>query len=119
MEDSMIVKWERRSPQVGGLRGGHHLHAILVERKSVKGTLHEQVIEHLAGIEERFLETREIGMRAFYRGLFWEVADRKLKALHLAGKVRKKIEAELSEVVSRPTNEWGLWAVTCVPKYEK
>ena len=119
MEDSMIVKWERRSPREGGRRERHHLHAILVERKSEKGAQHEKVIDHLASIEERFLETKETGMRAFYRGLFWEVADRKLEALHLEREVRQKIETEISEIVPRPSNEWGLWAVTCVPKYEK
>ena len=119
MEDSMIVRWERRRPHDGGRRGRHHLHAILVERKSEKGALHEKVIDQLASIEERFLETKETGMRAFHRGLFWEVAERKLEALHLEREVRQKIETEISEIVPRPSNEWGLWAVTCVPKYEK
>ena len=119
MEDSMIVKWERRSPHEGGRRGRHHLHAILVERTSEHGTLREKVIDQLASIEERFLETKETGMRAFYRGLFWAVADGKLEALHLGSEVRRKIETEISEIVPRPSNEWGLWAVTCVPKYEK
>ena len=119
MEDSMIVKWERERPQGGGRRGKHHLHTMLVERKPEKETHHEKVIDHLASIEERFLETKETGMRAFHRGLFWEVADRKLDALHLDSGVRRKIETEISEIVPRPSSEWGLWAVTCVPKYEK
>jgi hypothetical protein len=58
-------------------------------------------------------------MRAFHRGLFWSVANRKLEALHLDSEVRRRIETELSEIVPRPSNEWGLWAVTCVPKYDK
>ena len=119
MDDSMNVRWERRRPDSGGRRGSYLLHAILVDKKREKGESKERVIEHLAGIEERFLETKEIGMRAFHRGLFWTVADRKLADLKLERQVRKGIEAEISEVVPRPTNEWGLWAVKCVPDYEK
>ena len=118
MEHTMNVKWERRKPEGGGRRDRHHLHAILVERKMEKGVLNEKVIRHLAGIEERFLETKEMGMKAFHRGLFWTVADKKLADLQLAGDVRKKIEGEISKVVSRPSDEWGLWAVKCVPDYE-
>jgi hypothetical protein len=118
MEHAMDVKWERRGPEGGGRRARHHLHAILVERQREKGALNERVIRHLASIEERFLETKEIGMKAFHQGLFWAVADKKLSDLRLAGDVRKKIEGEISEVVPRPSSEWGLWAVTCVPNYE-
>ena len=119
MEDSIIVKWEREAPPGGGRRGRRHLHAILVERTTGEEAYHEKVIDHLASIEERFLETKETGMRAFHRGLFWKVADRKLDALHLDSEERRKIETEISEIVPRPSNEWGLWAVTCVPKYDK
>ena len=58
-------------------------------------------------------------MKAFHRGLFWTAADRKLSELKLERKVRKGIEAEILEVVPRPRDEWGLWAVICVPEYEK
>ena len=119
MEDSIIVKWERQGPLGEGRRGRQHLHAVLIERNSGKDDHHEKVIDHLASIEERFLETKETGMRAFHRGLFWSVAGRKLDALHLNSEVRQRIEAEISEIVPRPSNEWGLWAVTCVPKYDK
>jgi len=119
MDDSMNVKWEKRKLDSGRRRRRYHLHAILVDKKGEKEGSKERVIEHLASIEERFLETKEMGMRAFHRGLFWKVADRKLEDLKLERKVRKGIEAEILEVVPRPTDEWGLWAVICVPKYEK
>ncbi len=119
MDDSMNVKWERRRPDTGGRRRSYHLHAILVDKKREKEESKERVIEHLASIEERFLETKERGMKAFYQGLFWTVADRKLSDLKLEPKVRDGIEVEILEVVPRPTNEWGLWAVKCVPDYEK
>lgn len=115
----MNVKWERRRPDRGGRRRSYHLHAILDDKKRGKGESKERVIEHLASIEERFLETKEMGMRAFHQGLFWTVAVRKLEDLNIERKVREEIEAEISEVVPKPTNEWGLWAVKCVPEFEK
>ncbi len=92
---------------------------MLVDKKKEKGESKERVFEHLASIEERFLETKVRGMKALYQGLFWTVADRKLSDLKLEPKVRDGIEVEISEVVPRPTNEGGLWAVKCVPDYEK
>ena len=83
------------------------------------GESKERIVMHLAGIEERFLNTKELGMRAFYRGLFWKVADRKLDDLKLGEDLRKSIEATLVETVPRPADDWVLWAVTCIPKYEK
>ena len=119
MDDSMNVKWEKRKQDSGRRRERYDLHAILVDKKTEKEGSKERVIEHLASIEERFLETKEMGMRAFHRGLFWTAADRKLSELKLERKVRKGIEAEILEVVPRPRDEWGLWAVICVPEYEK
>ena len=119
MDDSMNVKWEKRKQGSGRRRERYDLHAILVDKKTEKEGSKERVIEHLASIEERFLETKEMGMKAFHRGLFWTAADRKLSELKLERKVRKGIEAEILEVVPRPTDEWGLWAVICVPEYEK
>jgi hypothetical protein len=42
-----------------------------------------------------------------------------LANLNLEQKVRNEIEAEISEIVPRPRDEWGLWAVKCIPEYEK
>jgi hypothetical protein len=84
-----------------------------------KGESKERIVMPLAGIEERFLNTKELGMRAFHRGLFWTVADRKLDDLKLEKGLRKRIEAALLVTVPRPADDWGLWAVTCIPKYEK
>jgi len=119
MDTSMNVKWERRHLDSGGRRVKVHLHAILVHDEMDKGGSKEKVIERLASIEERYLETKEKGMRAFHQGLFWAVADNKLAALKLLGKVREGLEAEISERVPRPSEEWGLWAVKCIPEFEK
>ena len=119
MDDAMKVKWERQRSDTGGRRVHYRLRAILVDNKREHGELKEEVIVHLASIEERYLKTNEVGMRAFHQGLFWTVADKKMTEIELEPKVRKGIEAEISEVVPRPTDQWGLWAVKCIPEYEK
>jgi len=57
MDDSMNVKWEKRKQDSGRRRERYDLHAILVDKKTEKEESKEMVIEHLASIEERFLET--------------------------------------------------------------
>lgn len=119
MDDAMKVKWERHRSDVGGRRVHYRLQAILVDNRRENGELKEKVIVHLASIEERYLKTKEVGMKAFHQGLFWTVADKKMTEIKLEPQVRKGIEAEISEVVPRPTDQWGLWAVKCIPEYEK
>ena len=119
MDSSMNVRWERQRTDTGVKRVHYHLQAVLVDKKREHGEMKEEVIVHLANIEERYLETKEMGMKAFHQGLFWTVADRKLASLNLDQKIRNEIEAEISEVVPRPRDEWGLWAVKCIPEYEK
>ena len=115
----MNVVWKRTLQDTEGKKGRHLLEAILMETDRGVGESKERIVMHLAGIEERFLNTKELGMRAFYRGLFWKVADKKLDDLRLEEDLRKKIEAALVETVPRPADDWVLWAVTCIPKYEK
>ncbi len=80
--------------------------------------MQEQVVASLAAIEERFLEAKEVGIRGFHRGLFWTLVDKKLDHLNLEDVPRSMIEAEILKKVPRPaTDEWSLWAVTCVPRY--
>ena len=102
-----------------GHRGGYCLEANLVKVFTENGESEERLIAILGRIEERFLNTKEVGMRAFHRGLFWNVADKKLNGLDLEEDMRKRIEKALVAVVPRPAEDWGLWAVTCVPKYER
>ena len=85
-----------------------------------KGVPRKQVVLPLASIEERFLEAKEVGIRGFHRGLFWIAVDNKLNELNVEDVSRNMIEAEILKRVPRPaTNEWSLWAVTCVPRYEE
>jgi hypothetical protein len=115
----MFVRWERQFLK-SGRRGRCRLEAILVQNHEEKGVTHEQVVAPLATIEERFLEAKEVGIRGFHRGLFWTVVDKKLNDLNIENVPRNIIEAEILKKVPRPaTNEWSLWAVTCVPRYDE
>jgi hypothetical protein len=114
----MFVRWERRSLEAQGRGGRHRFDAILVEEYEKSGQFRERVLKHLASIEERFLNAREVGMRQFYRGLFWVVVDKNLNDLNLEPATKDRIETEILQTVPRPNEDWGLWAVTCVPKYD-
>ena len=56
--------------------------------------------------------------QAFHQGLFGAKVDKKLDGLGLNAGKRNRIEAEISRLVPRPTREWALWAVTCVPRHD-
>lgn len=102
-------------------RGGRcRLEAVLVQNHDEKGGTQEQVVASLAAIEERFLEAKEVGIQGFHRGLFWTAVDKKLNDLIMEDVPRSMIETEILKKVPRPaTNEWSLWAVTCVPRYDQ
>jgi hypothetical protein len=115
----MFVRWERRVSKPGR-EGRYRLEAILMQNHEEKGLRRERVAVLLATIEERFLEAEEVGIRGFHRGLFWAAVDKKLNDLNVKNLLRTMIEDEILQKVPRPaTNEWSLWAVTCVPRYEK
>ena len=115
----MNVTWKRILLHNKVKRDGYCLEANLVEMFAENGESEERLIMHLGRIEERFLNTKELGMRAFHRGVFWNVVHKKLDDLNLGEDLRKSIETALVTVVPRPADDWGLWAVTCVPKYEE
>jgi hypothetical protein len=103
-----------------GREGRYLLKAILMQNHEENGVRREQVVAPLAAIEERFLEAKEVGIRGFHRGLFWISIDQKLNELNVKDVPRNRIEAEILRKVPRPaTKDWSLWAVTCVPRYEK
>jgi hypothetical protein len=112
----MIVKWIRQSLD-NGLNGkGYQISAVLdgylQEGKGTKPS-------HLATIEERFLSTKARDMRAFHQGMFWVSVDRNLTNIELKAGERQKIEEQIALTVPRPSSEWALWGVVCVPKYDK
>lgn len=114
----MNVRWERRIVDDSLNRKSFRLSAVLVGNYQEQGKVKGKLIDHLGEIEERFLNSNARDMKAFHQGLFWAKVDKKLDSLKLNTGKRNKIEAEISELVPRPTEEWALWAVTCVPQHD-
>lgn len=114
----MQVKWEKHSPPNGVNRTGINLKALLVEAYQDNGSVKHRLIEHLGSIEEKFLASKVRNMREFHQGLFWVGVDKKLDRLGLAPSLRARVEADISQTVSRPTEDWELWGVTCIPRFD-
>ena len=114
----MHVKWEKQSPPNGVNGNGVNLAALLVESFQDNGSVKLRMIEHLGAIEEKFLITNVRNMREFHQGLFWTVVDKKLDRLGLGPHQRTRIEADISRLVSRPDEDWALWGVTCIPRFD-
>jgi hypothetical protein len=95
-----------------------NLEALLVESYQDNGSVKHRLIEHLGGIEEKFLITKVRNMREFHQGLFWTAVDKKLDRLRLDPHQRDRVEADISQMVSRPDEDWALWGVTCVPRFD-
>lgn len=72
----------------------------------------------LSAVEERFLTARIKGMQEFYRGLFWTGIDNSLDRLSLEPGERRAVEAEISQKISRPGEQWALWGVTCNSRFD-
>ena len=114
----MDVKWEKQIVDAGKNGRGRSLVAVLVEDYqdgTVKKTRH---VQQLGSIRERILNSTARDMRAFHQGLFWANVDQKLDHLTLNPADRKQIESKISKTVSRPTGDWALWSVTCIPRYD-
>ena len=114
----MHVKWEKQSPQNGVNVKGINLEALLVESYQDNGSVKHRLIERLGAIEEKFLASKVRNMREFHQGLFWTVVDKKLDRLRLDPPQRDRIEADISQMVSRPDEDWALWGVTCIPRFD-
>jgi hypothetical protein len=114
----MQVKWEKRCRK-NGLNGkAINLRAVLVETCPNNGSTEDSVVDSLGEINEKFLSTNVKNMRVFHQGLFWAAVDRKLDHLKLDARTRNRIEAVISQTVSRPDQDWALWGVTCIPVFD-
>jgi hypothetical protein len=112
----MFINWIRQPLNNGRNGNGYQLNAFLDGGLQ----LNESVKKNPLGtIEERFLHSKAIDMRAFHQGLFWVKVDKNLDNIGLAADKRQKIEMELSATVPKPGSEWALWGVVCCPKYDK
>ncbi len=114
----MLVKWEKRRPQYGANGKSINLSALLVEPYQDNGSASSRLIEHLGSIEEKYLASKVRNMRQFHQGLFWSAVDKKLDRLGLDSHQRSRIEADIAQTVSRPDEDWALWGVTCIPRFD-
>ncbi len=114
----MHVKWEKQIPPNGSNGESVNLKALLVEQYQDNGSAKHRVVEHLGSIGEKFLATKVRNMREFHQGLFWTAVDKKLDRLRLDTRQRNRIEADISQMVSRPDEDWALWGITCIPRFD-
>ena len=114
----MQVKWETQSPKNGDNVKAINLEVLLVESYQDNGSVKYRLIEHLGAIEAKFLASKVRNMREFHQGLFWTSVDKKLDSLSLDPRQRDRIEADISQMVSRPDEDWALWGVTCIPRFD-
>jgi hypothetical protein len=114
----MHVKWQRKNLKSGFNGAANHLVALLVDRSPKGGQIQEGLREELGSIKEQYLQTKATDTRAFHQGLFWAAVDKKLDSLALAPDVRSAIERQILKEVPRPGEDWALWGVTCIPRYD-
>ena len=118
MDKAMDVKWEKQIVEAGKNGRGRSLVAVLVEDYQDGAQTKIRDIQQLGSIKERVLNSNAADMRAFHQGLFWANVDQNLDHLPLKPAERKKIESKILKTVSRPSGDWALWSVTCIPRYD-
>ena len=114
----MLVIWQRQKLGSGVKGAANHLVALLVDNASIGRLTRDGLQEELGSIKEQYLRTKATNTRAFHQGLFWAAVDRKLDLLCLSVDVRYAIERQILKEVPRPGENWALWGVTCIPKYD-
>jgi hypothetical protein len=115
MIESMHIRWERRKTMTEWRIAQYQLVALLVEGSFSGEDENAKVLAKLGSIQERFLRIPISKTRAFHQGLFWVKVDQKILTLGLDEEVRQALEAQISEKVPRPGDDWALWGVTCIP----
>jgi hypothetical protein len=113
----MRVRREERELDINGNGAGKCIVAHLVADKDAPGAAGQEIVATLGSIQPRFLNINVKCTREFHQGLFWQVVDRELDRLDLHPETKGTIETALAERVPRPGDEWALWGVTCIPKY--
>ena len=114
----MKLLWEEQEPNGNTDYGRARLVALLVDANKEDGVLTETVIAKLGTIETRFLTVNIRATREFHQGLFWSKVDNKLNRIKLSPEEKDRIESRIAEKVPRPSNEWALWGVTCIPHFD-
>ena len=114
----MHVEWQRQKLKSGFNGAANNLIAVLVNNSPSNGQAHEKLVQELGSIKAKYLQTKARDAREFHQGLFWAAVDKKLDFLALAADVRKSIEHQILKEVPRPGEDWALWGVTCIPRYD-
>ena len=114
----MDVSWKRKKTINGTNGGGVNLVAELVDNYHTAGNTEGNITTQLGIIGEKFLNSKARDMRAFHQGIFWVAVDKRLEQLNLDAKLRNRIEADILKTVSRPDDDWALWGVTCIPRFD-
>jgi hypothetical protein len=116
MRKTVYVNWERQTKSTERGRTQYQLVAFLVEGQPSENRKNAQVSIKLGAIQERFLHIRISRTRAFHQGLFWEKVDKIFRKLRLTKNIQETLEAQISEKVPRPAEDWAMWGVTCIPR---
>ena len=114
----MHVRWERQRASTNGPVTQYQLTALLVEGYKAEENDNAKVLTKLGAIQERFLRIRISKTKAFHQGLFWVKVDQRLEDLGLGEEMQHALEAQISEKVPRPRDDWALWGVTCIPQID-
>ena len=114
----MYVKWQNQKIKSGFNGAANHLVALLVDDSAKQAHKHDGLQTELGTIKEQYLQTKARNTREFHQGLFWAAVDKKLDILALSPDERNGIEKQILKEVPRPDEDWALWGVTCIPRYD-
>ncbi len=112
----MHVQWVQELDASAGTGGRPCLVAILVMGPGSDGDGAETA---LGSVQLRYLQTRITCTRDFHQGLFWKKVEQNLDSLLLEPGIRRNIEKQITEKVPRPSPDWALWGVTCIPRFDR
>jgi hypothetical protein len=114
----MKIAWEERHAVGKGNRNRDCLVALLVSAPAADGSSEQNVIAQLGSIEKRFMQINIKCAREFQQGLFWKQIESAMDRLALTPEMKDTIVAAVSERVPIPGENWALWGVTCIPRYD-
>lgn len=115
MIKTVHIRWERRKTITEWRVAQYQIVALLVESNFSEKDKNYRVLGELGSIQERFLNIPISKTKAFHQGLFWVKVDQNMIKLGLQEEVRQALDAQISEKVPRPGDDWALWGVTCIP----
>ena len=114
----MIVRWSREQTNLSINGRGYTLGAVVEFNRMSSDTARQNADISLGTIEERYLKAKVRTLREFHQGLFWVSVDKNLDRLKIDSATRSRIEQKISGRIPRPSSEWALWGVICVPKFD-